>query len=72
MTRPNVEEERIFTGLRLSRGLAPSESAEWEQRGDAIERFVEAGLLETDGDVLRLRARGVLLSNEVFQEFVAA
>ena len=35
-----------------------------------IRRFLDAGLLETDGETLKLTARGVLLSNEVFQEFV--
>ena len=37
-----------------------------------IERFIDAGLLEADADLLRLTPRGVLLSNEVFQEFLAA
>jgi len=32
--------------------------------------FLDAGLLATDGATLRLTNRGVLLSNEVFQEFL--
>ena len=34
--------------------------------------FQDAGLLETRDGALRLTDRGVLLSNEVFQEFLAA
>jgi coproporphyrinogen III oxidase-like Fe-S oxidoreductase len=37
---------------------------------EAVERFVELGLVEYDGQRLRLTGRGVLLSNEVFEEFV--
>ena len=33
--------------------------------------FLSDGLLERQGDTLRLTDRGVLLSNEVFQEFIA-
>ena len=35
-----------------------------------IRRFIDAGLLESGDGVLRLTARGALLSNEVFQEFL--
>jgi oxygen-independent coproporphyrinogen III oxidase len=64
------EEERFFLGLRLSEGVLPSPE-EWELRSGAIRRFLDAGLLEVAGERLRLTGRGVLLSNEVFQEFVA-
>jgi coproporphyrinogen III oxidase-like Fe-S oxidoreductase len=36
-----------------------------------IQRFIENGLLEQCGDTLRLTNAGVLLSNEVFSEFIA-
>jgi oxygen-independent coproporphyrinogen-3 oxidase len=71
VTTAQVDEERIFTGLRLSQGLA-LKASEWQRHGNAIARFIDAGLLESNGDVLRLTRRGVLLSNEVFQEFLAA
>ena len=31
---------------------------------------MDAGLLETEDGMLRLTARGVMLTNEVFQEFL--
>jgi len=65
----NPLEERFFVGLRLTQGIRP-EPREWEHFGEPIRRFIEQGLLETDGDVLRLTNRGVMLSNEVFQEFL--
>ena len=62
-------EERFFVGLRMSGGLEPSPE-EWRRYEAPIRRFVEEGLLEIDGAGLRLTRRGVLLSNEVFQEFL--
>jgi oxygen-independent coproporphyrinogen-3 oxidase len=62
-------DEHLFVGLRLMEGVEPTRE-EWQRHSGGIERFVEAGLLETDGRILRLTPRGVLLSNEVFQEFV--
>lgn len=62
-------EERFFIGLRLREGIVP-ESEDWRRFRDPIARFVAAGLLDRDGDRLRLSPRGVLLSNEVFQEFI--
>ncbi len=62
-------EERFFVGLRLMEGIRPGPE-EWLRYAEPIRRFTEQGLLETRGDALRLTARGVLLSNEVFEEFV--
>jgi oxygen-independent coproporphyrinogen-3 oxidase len=58
--------ERFFLGLRLSEGIEGS----WEPFTDAIRQFIKDGLLEAAGSRLRLTPRGVMLSNEVFQEFV--
>ncbi len=58
--------ERFFLGLRLSEGI----EGEWSPFEEAIGRFLREGLLEIAGSRLRLTSRGVLLSNEVFQEFV--
>ena len=66
---PHLSDERLFLGLRLSAGIHP-DAEEWRRFDAPIHRFLDAGLLETDGSVLRLTSRGVLLSNEVFQEFL--
>ena len=66
---PPHDDERFFVGLRLMAGIRPTPE-EWRRFEQPIRRFVDAGLLETEGGVLRLTGRGVLLSNEVFQEFL--
>ncbi|HBY59630.1 MAG TPA: coproporphyrinogen III oxidase [Solibacterales bacterium] len=70
-TPARLEEERFFVGLRLTEGIHP-EPAEWDRFAAPIRRFLDLGLLASDGAALRLTPRGVLLSNEVFQEFLAA
>ena len=64
-----LDEERFFVGLRLTAGVRP-EPAEWVRFERPIHRFLDSGLLETADGMLRLTNRGVLLSNEVFQEFI--
>jgi oxygen-independent coproporphyrinogen III oxidase len=61
--------ERFYVGLRLSEGIHPT-AAERARFERPIRRFIDAGLLEADAGTLRLTGRGVLLSNEVFQEFL--
>jgi oxygen-independent coproporphyrinogen III oxidase len=68
---PAVAEERFFVGLRLTEGIRP-QPEEWRRFAEPIHRFLNAGLLETSGGVLRLTNRGIMLSNEVFQEFLPA
>ena len=71
-------EEAFFLGLRLTRGIDLQEIG--SQYGpDAILGFapqiselIESGLMEQDGDVVRLTTRGRLLSNEVFERFVSS
>ena len=58
--------EEFFLGLRLNEGV----EADWSAFAPAIEQFVENGLLERRGNRLRLTPRGIMLSNEVFAEFV--
>jgi coproporphyrinogen III oxidase-like Fe-S oxidoreductase len=41
-----------------------------DEHHDDLDRFCKAGLLEFDGDLLRLTRTGALLSNEVFAAFV--
>jgi oxygen-independent coproporphyrinogen-3 oxidase len=65
----NRLEERFFVGLRLMQGIRP-EAREWRHFREPIQRFLAQGLLETEDGLLRLTPRGVMLSNEVFQEFL--
>ena len=62
-------DEHLIVGLRLSAGVRPTD-AEWQTYAAPIRRFLDDGLLETSDGALRLTGRGVLLSNEVFQEFL--
>jgi len=57
--------EKFFLGLRLREGVSSGEFP------DVIDRFEREGLLERCEGRVRLTPRGVLLSNEVFAEFVA-
>ena len=63
-------QERFFVGLRLMQGMEPTPQ-EWQQYAEPIGRFMAMGLLEKAGERLRLTSRGVLLSNDVFQEFLS-
>jgi oxygen-independent coproporphyrinogen III oxidase len=69
-------EEAWFLGLRLNAGVnwtAIEREFGGELAGEAMEkagRLAEAGLVQMEGGIVRLTARGQLLSNEVFQEFV--
>ncbi|HEV2730319.1 MAG TPA: radical SAM family heme chaperone HemW [Terriglobales bacterium] len=71
-------EETFFLGLRLNRGVDLSKltasfgSDAVAAFSPAISDFVQQGLLERDGETIRLTSRGRLLSNEVFATFLAA
>lgn len=67
----DAAEEHFFVGLRLTEGIEPSPE-EWSRFAEPIRKWLECGLLEREGSRLRLSNQGVLLSNEVFQEFVGA
>jgi oxygen-independent coproporphyrinogen III oxidase len=62
-------EEHFFVGLRLASGIEPTQF-EWSRFAAPINRWVEEGLMERDGSRLRLSDHGILLSNEVLQEFI--
>ena len=70
--------ETLVLGLRLNRGVAEQDYLERfggrpsELFTDAIQTSIEDELLEREGDVLRLTARGRLLSNEVFVRIMAS
>lgn len=70
-------EETFFLGLRLNRGVDLDQVAndfgasEVLNLASVIDELVQAALLEREGSVIRLTARGRLLSNEVFERFLA-
>ena len=69
-------EESLFLGLRLNTGvdLKPLEQRFPEQVGaqkSVIAELVHSGLIERQNSFVRLSQRGRLLSNEVFQRFLA-
>ncbi len=68
-TPVNAAEEKLFVGLRLSEGVNLLHE-DWIRFEAPIRRFAGIGLLAINGANVRLTARGVLLSNEVFQEFL--
>ena len=65
----DIAEEHFFVGLRLSAGMEPTPQ-EWSRFERPISKWLAAGMLERAGSRLRLTDRGVLVSNEVLQEFV--
>jgi len=64
-----LHEERFFVGLRLSEGVLLHDG-ETERLAARLRRFFDEGLLEIRNGRLRLTPRGVMLSNEVLQEFL--
>ena len=76
LSREERRAEAIFLGMRLMRGVDTRAYQELfgvdiraEHRED-LTRFCEAGLIEFDGDLVKLTRSGALLSNEVFGPFV--
>ncbi len=62
-------EEKFFVGLRLAEGVAP-DAADWLRFAPVFERFLAEGVMERSGERLRLTSRGIMVSNEIFQEFI--
>jgi len=71
-------EESLFLGLRMNAGVdlaaLRAEFGEGLMRGavEALADVEEAGMVERDGNVLRLTARGRMASNEVFSRLLVA
>lgn len=76
LSRDDVRAEALFLGMRLMRGIDVREYRESfgvdlrDVHAADLDRFCKAGLLEFDGDLIRLTRTGALLSNEVFVAFV--
>ena len=76
LTEADLRAEALFLGMRMMRGVDIREYNELfgidlraEHRHE-LARFREAGLVEFDGDLIRLTRNGALMSNEVFAAFV--
>jgi oxygen-independent coproporphyrinogen-3 oxidase len=78
VTVPDAMEESFFLGLRLTRGIDLGDlAAKFGKHAigefrTAIAEMIEGGLLEQSDGAIRLTGRGRLLSNEVFERFLAA
>ena len=76
LSETDVRAEALFLGMRLMRGVDVRRYRESfgvdlrETHAADLDRFRRAGLLEFDGDLIRLTRTGALLSNEVFAAFV--
>ena len=72
----DVRAEAVFLGMRLMDGVDLRRYRESfgvdlrDEHADDLDRFCKAGLVELDGDLIRLTRTGALLSNEVFAAFV--
>lgn len=72
----DLRSEALFLGMRMMRGVDVREYNELfgvdirAEHRDELDRFREAGLVEFDGDLIRLTRNGALMSNEVFAAFV--
>jgi oxygen-independent coproporphyrinogen III oxidase len=70
-------EEALFLGLRLNGGVdlqalaAMFGQAAVTGHAEAVQDCVQSGLVEKQGEWVRLTGRGRLLSNEVFERFIA-
>lgn len=76
LSETDIRAEALFLGMRMMRGVDVRRYRESfgvdlrEQHAADLDRFRKAGLLEFDGDLIRLTRTGALLSNEVFAAFV--
>ena len=76
LTEADQRAEALFLGMRMMRGVDVREYSELfgvdlrAEHRDELDRFREAGLVEFDGDLIRLTRNGALMSNEVFAAFV--
>jgi oxygen-independent coproporphyrinogen-3 oxidase len=76
LTDADRQAEAVFLGLRMMHGFSFSKyhavfGTDLRQKHENdLRRFREAGLIECNGDLLRLTRAGALMSNEVFEAFV--
>jgi oxygen-independent coproporphyrinogen-3 oxidase len=75
VSRDGALQEAYFLGLRLTRGVdLQSIAAEFGKNGvpsDVISECLDSGLIEQKSGIIRLTAKGRMLSNEVFERFIS-
>ena len=76
LSEADLRAEALFLGMRMMCGVDVREYNELfgvdlrTEHASDLDRFREAGLVEFDGDLIRLTRNGALMSNEVFAAFV--
>ena len=76
LSEDEIRAESLFLGLRMMRGVNLNDYQTrfgydvHDSHENDIERFRETGLIEYEGNSMRLTRAGALLSNEVFSAFV--
>ena len=76
LTKDEIRAEAVFLGMRMMSGVNARQYRESfgvdlrAEHATDLMRFQEAGLVEFDGDLIKLTRAGALLSNEVFAAFV--
>ncbi len=76
LTADEVLEEAIFLGLRLRNGIDPDEMEKkysvnlFDRYKHIIEKYKNLGLMDFRGSRLQLTIQGVLLSNDIFADFL--
>ena len=76
LSKTDVRAEALFLGMRMMHGIDLSRYRDSfgvdlrSEHSEDLDRFRKAGLVEFDGETLRLTRTGALLSNEVFAAFV--
>jgi oxygen-independent coproporphyrinogen-3 oxidase len=76
LTAADLRAEALFLGMRMMRGVDVREYNELfgvdlrAEHQEDLDRFRDAGLVEFEGDLIRLTRNGALMSNEVFAAFV--
>jgi oxygen-independent coproporphyrinogen-3 oxidase len=72
LSTADLQSEAVFLGMRLMRGVDTRRYRELfgvdlsTEHKEELARFVDAGLVEIQGDLLKLTRAGALMSNEVF------
>ena len=76
LSASDLRSEAVFLGMRLMRGLDTKRYHDafgvdlYSAHHDELDRFIGAGLVEVEGDRVKLTRAGALMSNEVFAAFV--